>query len=101
MVWDELPARVTEPCEVPPVGAWTPANGSTTAAVIVVGLGWKAALPDLLKPPTSCTLAAVTLALPLAISAVADFELMTTLPGTLMTPLPEMVKAPLALASRR
>src|ERR1700686_128945 len=99
MVWDELPDNVKEPCEVPPVGAGAPANGSAMEPGI--GAGWKAALPDLLKPPTSWMLFAVTLALPVAMIAVADFESTMTLPATLMAPLPEMVNAPPAVESRR
>ncbi len=94
------PPMFTEPCDVPPDGTASMASGSATTAAPVTGLGLRVALPVLLTPPTTWMLAAVTLALPLATSAVLEFESTTTAAGALMIALCESVNAPLAVALR-
>src|SRR4051812_27654789 len=102
MVKDELPLRLTAPREARPdeLGAARLASGSATAAAPVTGFGLKEALPDLLSPPTIWMPAAVTVALPLARTAVDDFESTTTTPGTSMSPLPDTVSDPATVVLR-
>src|SRR5258707_14442328 len=70
----ELPLRFTEPRAVPPVGTGRPDSGSATAARWVIGFGFKWALPEVLTPPTTWMLEAVTTPLPLTRTAVAEVE---------------------------
>ena len=93
-----LPLRLPETGEpyVAAVGAARLANGlPVTAGVLVLVT---LAFPLLLTPPTTCTLAAVTLALPLASTALAESESTTTLPAVSISALPESESAPPAAA---
>src|SRR5690242_9243087 len=100
-----LPLTLSEPRDTRPVGdgAARPANGSGKALTWVVGVGLSEALPDLLVPPTtSIPAGALSVALPLAVSAVADDELTTTMPGevTVRLALPDRLSAPPAVGFR-
>jgi hypothetical protein len=95
IVITELPEQFTEPRDVPGAGTGRLASGSAAGATPVIGAGENLALPVALTPPVTKMLEAVTVALPVADSALVEqFEFTWTRPAMLMLALPVSVSAP-------
>src|SRR5579872_460441 len=96
MVLEVLPPRLIETGAPLTVGVGNPARGSDTAAAPVTGATLKEALAEPVSPPTIWMEEAVTVALPLTLTADVDIESTTMMPGTLRDAFPETFRAPAA-----